>query len=176
MLISAYCSVKAAAGTLNNAAYTVCYTPGGDCTDDVVKVVGHAKSTVYVQAYSFTSAPIVKAIIQAHKRGVTVLVLLDRSNVSSKYSVVNALKNNNVPFLIDYRPAIAHNKVMIIDGEIVVTGSFNFTKSAQMRNAENLLIIDSKALAKNYRQNFDKRKSLSESLSKYCLSSNKCKR
>ena len=55
---------------------------------------------------------------------------------------------------IDAQHAIAHNKVMIIDGEIVITGSFNFTKAAEVNNAENLLVIHDKKLAERYIKNW----------------------
>jgi phosphatidylserine/phosphatidylglycerophosphate/cardiolipin synthase-like enzyme len=60
-----------------------------------------------------------------------------------------------VPVLIDARHAISHNKVMVIDGETVLTGSFNFTKAAQDRNAENLLSIRDATLAAQYTQNWE---------------------
>jgi phosphatidylserine/phosphatidylglycerophosphate/cardiolipin synthase-like enzyme len=120
-----------------------------------VHALGDAKRTILVQAYSFTSAPIVKALLDAHKRGVQVLVILDKSQRSEKYSSADFLMNQGVPTLIDATHAIAHNKVMVIDGEVVLTGSFNFTKAAQEKNAENLLILRNPALAAQYTQNWD---------------------
>jgi phosphatidylserine/phosphatidylglycerophosphate/cardiolipin synthase-like enzyme len=96
---------------------------------------------VLVQAYSFTSAPIAKALLDAHKRGVQVQVILDKSQRTEKYSSADFLANQGVLTMIDATHAIAHNKVIVIDGETVLTGSFNFTKAAQEKNAENLLII-----------------------------------
>lgn len=156
------------------APYKVCFTPGENCTQYIVETIDGAKNNIRVQAYSFTSKPIVEAIINAQKRGVNVLILLDKSNVNSKYSVTNTLQHYKVPFLIDYKPRIAHNKVMIIDSSTVITGSFNFTKAAQMNNAENLLIITDKALAVDYLTNFNARLAESESLSDFCVHSNKC--
>jgi phosphatidylserine/phosphatidylglycerophosphate/cardiolipin synthase-like enzyme len=132
---------------------TVCFTPGGNCTDLIVKALGEAKSSILVQAYSFTSAPIAKALLDAHKRGVRVDVILDSSNRTDKYSAADFLANQGVPTKIDAAHAIAHNKIIIIDGETVITGSFNFTKAAQEKNAENVLIIRDKALAALYTQN-----------------------
>jgi phosphatidylserine/phosphatidylglycerophosphate/cardiolipin synthase-like enzyme len=108
-----------------------------------------------VQAYSFTSAPIAKALLDAHKRGVQVQVILDKSQRTEKYSSADFLANQGVPTRIDANHAISHNKVMIIDGETIITGSFNFTKAAQENNAENLLIIRDPALAKQYTQNWE---------------------
>jgi hypothetical protein len=102
-----------------------------------VQVPGDAKRTILVQAYSFTSAPIAKALLDAHTRGVQVQVILDTSQRNEKYSSADFLANQGVPTTIDANHAISHNKVMIIDGETVITGSFNFTKAAQEKNAEN---------------------------------------
>ena len=172
-------TAMAQSGRLHNAAYTVCFTPGGPCTHSIVKTIDGAHKSIDVQAYSFTSAPIAKALLHAKKRGVKVFVLLDKSNVSSKYSVVNTLQNNHIPFLIDDKPAIAHNKVMIIDAgtkhAALITGSFNYTKSAQVRNAENVLIIHSTVLAHDYLMNFKTRQAKSISYSQYCMHSTHCK-
>ena len=112
------------------------------------------QAPILVQAYSFTSAPIAKALLNAHKRGVQVQVILDKSQRTEKYSSADFLANQGVPTMIDAQHAISHNKVMIIDGETVLTGSFNFTKAAQEKNAENLLIIRDPALAAQYTQNW----------------------
>jgi hypothetical protein len=65
-------------------AVTVCFTPGGNCTDLIVKTLADAKRDILVQACSFTSAPIAKALLDAHKRGVQVQVILDASNRTDK--------------------------------------------------------------------------------------------
>ena len=133
----------------------VYFSPNGGCTDAVVTALGQAKETVLVQAYSFTSAPIAKAVVDAHKRGVKVQVILDKSQRTEKYSSADFLAHAGVPVQIDDKHKIAHNKVMVIDGEIVITGSFNFTKAAEESNAENLLVIYGKELAQKYAENWE---------------------
>jgi phosphatidylserine/phosphatidylglycerophosphate/cardiolipin synthase-like enzyme len=139
--------------TTTPSAVTACFTPGGNCTDAIVQALADAKRTILVQAYSFTSAPIAKALLDAHKRSVQ--VLLDKSQRTEKYSSADFLANQGVPTFIDANHAIAHNKVIVIDGETVLTGSFNFTKAAQDNNAENLLILRDPTLAVQYTQNWD---------------------
>ena len=107
-----------------------------------------------VQAYSFTSAPIAKALLNAHKRGIKVEVILDKSQRTQKYSSADFMANSGSPTKIDAVHAIAHNKVMVIGGETVITGSFNFTRAAEEKNAENLLVIRDKALAAKYIENW----------------------
>ena len=132
----------------------VYFSPNGGATDAVVNALDHATNTVLVQAYSFTSAPIAKALVDAHRRGLNVQVLLDRSQRTEKYSEADFLKNNGIPTLIDAQHAIAHNKIILIDGYIVLTGSFNFTKAAEEHNAENLLVINDAVLARQYLENW----------------------
>ena len=137
-----------------NLACDVYFSPHGGATSAIRQALNNAKSTVLVQAYSFTSTPIAEALVRAHKRGIKVQVLLDRSQRTQKYSIVDILVSAGVPTLIDASHAIAHNKVIIIDNEIVVTGSFNFTKAAEERNAENLLIIRNRELSARYLGNW----------------------
>jgi len=131
------------------------FSPNGGCTQAVVDQLNGAKKSVLVQAYSFTSAPIAKALVDAHKRGVDVEVILDKSQRTERYTSATFLANEGVPTYIDSKHAIAHNKVMVIDGDEVITGSFNFTKAAEEGNAENLLVINNAPeIAQRYTQNW----------------------
>lgn len=133
---------------------TVCFTPGGDCTRIIVKEIDQAQKTILVQAYSFTSAPIAKAILDASKRGVKVQVILDKSQKTQKYSSADFFIHTGVPTYIDSEHAIAHNKIILIDDKTLITGSFNFTKAAQEKNAENLLVLHDPALISLYKKNW----------------------
>jgi phosphatidylserine/phosphatidylglycerophosphate/cardiolipin synthase-like enzyme len=136
--------------------WQVFFSPHGGCTEAVVEKLSSAKSNVLVQAYSFTSTPIAKALVNAANRGVKVSVVLDKSQQTGKYTSATYIQNNGIEPLIDTQHAIAHNKVIVIDDHIVITGSFNFTKAAEEKNAENLLIIDNAELAKKYTDNWNK--------------------
>jgi phosphatidylserine/phosphatidylglycerophosphate/cardiolipin synthase-like enzyme len=132
----------------------VYFSPHGGCTEAIVKELSAAKETVLIQAYSFTSAPIAKALVEAHRRGVKVQVILDKSQRTEKYSSATFLKNAGIPTFIDDQHAIAHNKVMVIGGGTVITGSFNFTRAAEENNAENLLVIRDASLTEKYAKNW----------------------
>ncbi|MFA5160211.1 MAG: phospholipase D family protein, partial [Candidatus Omnitrophota bacterium] len=121
-----------------------------------------AERYVFVQAYSFTSKPIAEALVSAHKRGVKIKVLLDKSQRHGKGSKLGMLVDAGIPVSIDTKHSIAHNKVIIIDGVTVITGSFNFTNAAEDKNAENLLVVHDKAVAKKYRDNWNKHQQHSE--------------
>lgn len=134
----------------------VCFTPGDQCADDLIARIDAAKLSIRVQAYSFTSKDIADALIRARSRGVDVIAILDKSQTRERYSMIDEMKDGGILVYIDDCCAIAHNKVMIIDERIVVTGSYNFTKSAEVRNAENMLIIDDPTLAARYLDNWQK--------------------
>lgn len=138
----------------SNVVAEVYFSPKGGCTEAIVSALGAAQQTVLVQAYSFTSKPIFAALVAAQKRGVKVQLVLDRSNLSQKSSEADDAVDSGIPVLIDSKHEIAHNKVMVIDDELTITGSFNFTHNAEMNNAENLLLIRSKELAARYADNW----------------------
>jgi len=141
---------------------SVYFSPKGGCTEAVVRELDHAQKSIRVQAYSFTSAPIAKALVEAKRRGLDVEIILDRSQRSERYSSADFGAHAGIPTFIDAVHAIAHNKIIIVDGEVVLTGSFNFTKAAEEKNAENLLVIHDKALAAKYMENWEHHRGHSE--------------
>ncbi len=100
--------------------------------------------------------------LAGHNRGLRVNVLLDKSNLTDKYSQISRLRKSGIDVSIDRVPGIAHNKIIIIDKKIVITGSFNFTNAADKRNAENVIIINNASIAKQYLQNWLSRKEANE--------------
>ena len=133
----------------------VYFSPNGGCTDAIVREINRAKDIIRIQAYAFTSQPIAKAIIEAKKRGVKIEAVLDKSNRTAKYSAATFLMNQGVEVLIDDKHAIAHNKIILIDDKMIITGSFNFSRAAEESNAENLLVIrDQPRLMAKYLESF----------------------
>jgi phosphatidylserine/phosphatidylglycerophosphate/cardiolipin synthase-like enzyme len=134
----------------------------------LVGEINAARRSILVQAYSFTSVPILAAPKAAHARGVDVEVIVDKTSArvsksSSRYSAATYLGNAGIPVWVDTGVAIAHSKVMVLDGATVITGSFNFTAAAQNHNAENLLVVRDAALAAQYRKNWERRRGVSAS-------------
>jgi phosphatidylserine/phosphatidylglycerophosphate/cardiolipin synthase-like enzyme len=119
----------------------VYFSPNGGATNAVVTDLNNARTKILVQAYSFTSAPIAMALVDASKRGVHIEVVLDRSQKSQKYSSADFVAHAGIPVFIDSKHAMAHNKIMIIDRGTLRTGSFNFTKGAEQKNAEKVAIL-----------------------------------
>jgi phosphatidylserine/phosphatidylglycerophosphate/cardiolipin synthase-like enzyme len=132
------------------------FTPGHTVETAITDEIDAAQNTIRVQAYSFTNPLIVQALADARLRGVDVIVVLDKSNRTQRSSVAELAQRAGIQTLIDDRHAIAHNKIMIIDDRIVITGSYNFSRAAEKSNAENLVIIESAPIARKYQQNWQK--------------------
>ena len=127
------------------------FSPAQGATALVIKTIGTAKKSIHVAAYSFTSRPIAAALVAAHDKGVDVEVVLDKSQRRGRYTLVPYLRAHNIPTRINSRYAIMHDKTMIIDGVTLELGSFNYTKAAEEKNAENVLVIHgSKKIVMDY--------------------------
>ena len=136
----------------------VCFTPPSGCGSLIANEIARAKESIYIQAFGLTSQQIVDQLILAKNKGVTIRVLLDRSNLHDKYSKMPELKRAGIDVSIDKVSGIAHNKIMIIDRSKVITGSYNFTNAADKRNAENVLLINNSEIAETYLKSWISRK------------------
>ncbi len=140
---------------VDRGSIQVYFSPKGGATEAVVRELNGARRAVRVQAYSFTSQPIAKALLEAKKRGVDVEIVVDKSQRSERYTEADFTANQGIPTFVDDGHAIAHNKIILIDGETILTGSFNFTKAAEERNAENLLVLKGfPDMVRHYEQNY----------------------
>ena len=130
------------------------FSPKGGCTEAILKELKNAQRSVLVQAYWFTSPTIAKALLEVHKRGVKVQVILDRSRTEMENEQAEFIVQNGVPTFIDDKHTTAHSKLMIVDGKVVLTGSFNFTDQSENENAENLLVIRDQGIADKFTANW----------------------
>jgi len=155
------------------AEIEVCFSPplpgGCDPARAIENAVRAARKSILIQAYEITPGPLVTALIEAHRRGVDVRAIVDYKQLTDRRNrddafAVEHLGEAGIPVLVDRPPGLMHDKVMIIDGEAVVTGSFNYTYSAEHRNVENLLVIHDPALAAQYVQHWRSRASESRPL------------
>jgi len=139
-----------------NITFQACFTPRNQCQPLLISAIDKAQHSIYVQNYSFTAKSLAMALVMAHARGVKVNVISDKGQRQVR-SVISYLKEAGIPVFLDEKVAIAHNKVLIIDEQYVITGSYNFSTIAETRNAENLLIIGSPDLAYQYLENWQER-------------------
>ena len=121
----------------------VAFSPKGGATAATVRFIGEARLSIRMAAYGLTSNPIGKALVEAKKRGVDVRVVVDRDHNGQRgeaNSVANYLAANGIALRVDTAVRIQHNKYVIVDGQSVQNGSFNFTRAAETSNAENIVI------------------------------------
>ncbi len=142
-------------------SYNVCFTPPSGCGSLIAQEISKARSSIHVQAYGLTSRGIIHQLKAAKKRGVQVNILLDGGQLSDNNGIFSDFRSAGIFVAFDKVPGIAHNKVMIIDKKRVITGSYNFTYSADEKNAENVMLIKDEKIAKKYLENWHSRREFS---------------
>jgi phosphatidylserine/phosphatidylglycerophosphate/cardiolipin synthase-like enzyme len=138
-------------GQANINAY---FSPDNDVEDIIVKRIQKAKKSIYFMAFSFTSDPIGEAMIERFKKGVKVQGLFEKNGSNTKESEYKKFLVEGIPVKTDINPHNMHHKVIIIDDEVVITGSYNFSKNASKHNDENILLIEDPEIAKKYTAEF----------------------
>lgn len=130
--------------------YEVYFSPKGGAEQALIKTINSANNSIMIMAYNFTNDKIICALADMNATNKTVKIILDKTN---KNNLKLALLTS-ADICIDRKHRIMHDKIMIIDDEIVVTGSYNFTQNAELHNSENLLIIRDKNLVNDYKKHF----------------------
>ena len=138
-----------------DAQMSVYFSPNGGALEAILSELDGAQKSVHMQAFHLRSKPIIKALEKAVKRGLDVRVLVDAEDAERSNSRVRDAAAQGIPVYSDGSHSTAHNKVVIVDGSIVITGSYNFTNKAETQNSENLLVIRSKELAGKYEKNWE---------------------
>jgi phosphatidylserine/phosphatidylglycerophosphate/cardiolipin synthase-like enzyme len=134
----------------------VYFSPDDGTQARLVALIDEADTSVYMLAYSFTADPIADALLEADGRGVEVVGVVETSQASGSGGDFFRLVDAGVGLELDGNPQNMHHKVLIIDGETVVLGSYNFSGSAEERNDENTLIIHSADIAALFMQEFNR--------------------
>jgi phosphatidylserine/phosphatidylglycerophosphate/cardiolipin synthase-like enzyme len=147
---------------LRDARAQVYFSPDGGATEAIAREIGAARKEVLVQAYVLSSQTILEALLNAHKKGVAVKLILDKSERGEGLTPGTVLAQAGVPVFLDNKHVLSHSNVIIIDRLTVITGSFSFTKAAEEANAEDLLIILSAEVAKEYSDAWERHKAHSD--------------
>ncbi|MDI1301981.1 MAG: phospholipase D family protein [bacterium] len=120
--------------------YEYAFSPHGQSLPLVLKTIQSAQKEILVAGYTFTSKPVSVALLEAHKRGVSVSVVVDEKS-NRHFTAAQFLANAGVPVRTDSHYPIMHNKFIVVDGVTIETGSFNYSAAAANKNAENVLVI-----------------------------------
>lgn len=138
-------------GDSTDVEFAMAFSPNKAAKELILGNINDAKKSILMAAYSFTSKDIAKALLNAHKRGVIVRIIVDDKSSRAKYSAVTFLANLGVAVRRNGNYAIFHNKFMVIDERDVETGSYNYSVAAAKKNAENVLFVkNAPAVAKQY--------------------------
>jgi phospholipase D len=136
---------------------SVCFSPGGNCGTTVAYWISRANSTIHIEIYDFTLNQISDALVNASRVNPRLnieIVWDDSMATTGKGSQYKTLLAAGISIHLDSRSGVMHDKVAIIDDHIVLTGSFNWSNDANKVNRENLIVIDSVALAARYEVDF----------------------
>lgn len=134
----------------------VWFSPNGGVKQAVIDAARQAQKRIRVSIYKIESPEITKALIEAARRGVSVEVVLDAKKMHLKASQKKVLAEAGIPVYADAMHKTFHDKFMVVDGLRIATGSFNYKDSGDTSNAENLVLIDSPALAARYEADWEK--------------------
>jgi phosphatidylserine/phosphatidylglycerophosphate/cardiolipin synthase-like enzyme len=134
----------------------VFFSPGEHCARKIVSLFDAAARRVDVCVFTITDDRITNAILDALGRGVKLRIVTDNDKAFDTGSDIDRLRRARVPVRVDQSQYHMHHKYAVFDGEILLTGSFNWTRSAAAVNEENFLITRNAQLVRPYAEQFDR--------------------
>lgn len=142
---------------LNGSQIVIVFTPEDPALENaIIPLVKSASKSVRFSAFSFTDYPLADAMSQRAQNGVDVSGVFEKVGSETDAAELKTLFCRNVPVRVDGNPSFMHNKVIVVDDHIVITGSLNFSTNAEESNDENVLIIDNADIARLYLQDFER--------------------
>jgi len=149
--------------TVNGSLIEIYFSPEDGTLEHILTAVNAAQESIYFMAYSFTSDELAEALIERAKAGVTVRGVFDEIQYHSNSSTeFDTLINAGIGVRLDGNPRLMHHKVIIIDQQVVITGSYNFSNNAEHNNDENTLIIHNQDITAQYLAEFQQIYELSQ--------------
>ena len=133
----------------------VFFCPEDNCSSQLISHIDSAEEEIVIAIYSFTLDEVLDALARARERGVSVRVIFDFQQASGQYSVDDKLVDIGVAERIKNGSGLMHNKFTVIHRKKVLTGSFNYSKNGDTKNDENLVLIISEKIAKQYVLEFE---------------------
>ena len=142
---------------INGDDIQVFFAAEDDVAEKLIPMIEEAQKSIRFMAFSFTHDGMGDAILNRAKAGVDVKGIFEVRGSETKYSELGKLYRAGVPVRQDGNPRTFHHKVIIIDNDILITGSFNFSKNANKNNDENVLVVHNKDIAHQYLKEFERR-------------------
>ncbi|MEM9569490.1 MAG: phospholipase D-like domain-containing protein [Bacteroidota bacterium] len=131
------------------------FSPKGKCAAHIINTIKQAEKEIYIAIYVFTHQGIANALVSAKARGVDIHILANNTYATARYSQLDYLDKYHINIYIDNRPGVFHHKWLIVDKKTIITGSYNYTKSAEEKNNEIIGHIESRAVVEKYHQDWE---------------------
>lgn len=148
---------------VGGATIRTCFSPNGGCERQIVQTIGdRAQRSIIFMAFSFTSDPIGEAMLAKARSGVRVEGVFETTGSSTAFSEYGRMKAAGLAVLTDGNPYVMHHKVIVLDDAVTLAGSFNFSSNADTDNNENLLIVDDAAIARAFREEYERVRAVAE--------------
>lgn len=132
------------------------FSPGDDCLNHIIELINNAKTHLDICVFTISDDRISRALLRAKHFGVELKIITDNDKLLDTGSDIKSLSNEGIPVKVDNTPNHMHHKFMIVDREIILTGSYNWTRSAAMYNQENVLSTNDKILVNKFSEEFNK--------------------
>jgi cardiolipin hydrolase len=135
---------------------SVYFSPNRGAADQIIGFIDRCENTLDIAVYSLTHDDIAEALMRAHKRGVKIRILMDKTQAGNKYADDEKLEEAGIALRRDTKSGLMHHKFAIGDGDAVANGSFNWTKNADTRNAENFVVLRMKKTIRTFQKEYDR--------------------
>jgi mitochondrial cardiolipin hydrolase len=132
------------------------FSPSDGCPQRIIGLLKGAHRSIDICVFTITDNRLSDAIVGAHQRGVKVRVISDNDKAEDRGSDIENLERCGIPLRVDNTRAHMHHKFAIFDESVLLTGSYNWTRSAAINNEENFIITDNNRLLKAFRGEFEK--------------------
>ncbi len=143
--------------TISSSTHSeVYFSPGETCGDAIVRNIEQATTSLRVCVFTISDDRITKSLLTAHQRGVKIQVITDNDKSLDLGSDIQQLRRAGIPTRMDATPNHMHHKFMIVDNRAVITGSYNWTRSAARFNQENILVTCETGVIKSFQEEFEK--------------------
>ena len=134
----------------------VYFSPGEDCVNHIIDLINEAYNQLDICVFTISDDRISRAIVEAMKNGVEIRIISDNFKVEDTGSDIEDLSRVGIPVKLDTTDNHMHHKFMIVDNKIVLTGSYNWTRSAALYNQENILSMDDEEVVSKFSNEFEK--------------------
>ena len=143
--------------SVNGTPIQVLFSPEDEAVSHIVPLLAGAKESIRFMAFSFTHDALGDAMLERAQAGVDVQGIFERRGSETEYSELPVMYCSGIPVRQDGNPRTFHHKVIVIDGQTVITGSLNFSANADESNNENVIILTNPEIAAKYLQEFNRR-------------------